>query len=418
MMKIQLQIALLALLESAVHAASSGVNVPQTSAADYIFSRPVLTNHIKGVLVDTTDAYRVIRSEDVDWIKEAWAEREAIRSGKLRGSRLFGAGAVVSRDDVLWDINGTDWLDADAPLLAGCRLIPGSRTTTNTVVQVSYTNGWTNAVSVITMPMTNGTSSVHTNSWRVNKLIPTTSVETNVHAWGAVDYCHGVDGVPFPAYSNVARLAWGYFNEAHTMFPNVKSIAYAREILRGTKRLADYGLNFAGEPPTISESMWDESPISATTNVFSGCNYNFHAEHAWATRERTAAFTASVPTRFESTLVTTGGANRVSVEAGYARCYFSYHLSGNNVTESQVSTNAVVRLGNATLDLSGTNALCRVSLDAHGLCSACASAAGVPSPPGGMTYRSGEGKSELWSFYVESLVLFYSITPSVKLPDW
>ena len=98
--------------------------------------------------------------------------------------------------------------------------------------------------------------------------------------------------------------------------------------------------------------------------------------------------------------------------------YFSYHLSGNNVTESQVSTNAVVRLGNATLDLSGTNALCRVSLDAHGLCSACASAAGVPSPPGGMTYRSGEGKSELWSFYVESLVLFYSITPSVKLPDW
>ncbi len=408
------QIALLALCWPRL--ASASINVPQMSAADYIFSQPVLTNHIRGVLVDTTNAYRVIRSEDADWLLEAYAERFAICAGGFSGSSP-GVGTVVGRDDTIFDLGGSEWLDPDAQLLNGARLVPTTRTTTNTYSQTTYTNGFSNAVSRITMPMTNGTVSVYTNRWIVTRRFPVESVTTNVHEWSGIDYCHAVEGVPFPAYSNVYALSWGYFNETYAMFPSVKSIAHAREILRGTKRLADDDCLWTNDTLTITKLLYGDSPPIVSTN-FGNASYDFAAAHTYANITRTDPFTARVPTRFSSSLVTTGGANRVSVEAVFAKCDFShYHGTGYN-TGTYLGTNAIIRLGVASLDLSGTTACCLVSVDPLVICAACASVAGVNSPPTSDDYRSSEGTYETWHTDIDSIILFYSINPSVKLPDW
>lgn len=417
MMNRILQIALLALWGAAVPAASSGVTVPQASEADYIFTRPIHTNHIHGVLVDTTNAYRVIRSEDVDWLLEAFGERLAIWAGRVGGPST-GVGPRVQRSDMSMDLLGTGWLDADAPILDGTRLFPSSLSTTNTYAHTTYTNAWTNAFSVITMPMTNGTLSVHTNSWRVQKPFPVESVATNVYSWTFVDWCHGVGGVPFPVYSNATKEAWGAGSEAIYAFPTIKSIDYARDILRGTKRLADDGTWWTNTVRTITEFKSDAPSHYVDTNFWSSCIFNFAADSFSAEMTRTEPFTAAVRTRFSSNLVTTGGANRVSVEAVFAKCEFSYEHSSGHTTDTSVFTNAVVRLGNPSLDLSGTNACCRVPMDAHGICSACALAASVPSPPSSVEYRTSEDTGAYWSFSVDRLILFYAITPSVKLPDW
>lgn len=417
MMKRQLQIALLALWGAAVPAASLGVDVLQTTAADYIFSRPVHTNHIKGVLVDTTHAYRVIRSEDLDWLLEAWAERNAIHAGSFTNRGPVGVGPVVKKRDAVFDINGSAWLDSDAPLLTGARLVPTTRTTTNTYSQTTYTNGFSNAVSRITMPMTNGTVSVYTNRWAVGKIFPVESVTTNVHEWSYIDYCHAVEGVPFPAYSNAYALSWGYFNETYAMFPSVKSIAHAREILRGTKRLADDDCFWTNETLTITKLLYGDSPPIVSTN-FGGAVYNFNSSHTYANITRTYPFTAHVPTRFSSSLVTIGGANRVSVEAVFAQCYFSHSFAIGNNTGTYLATNAVVRIGESSLDLSGRNACCLVSVNPQAICAACANLAGVNTPPTSDDYRSSEGTYEEWHSYIDKLILFYSINPSVKLPDW
>ncbi len=417
-MKRLVQIALLAPLCAAVPAASFGVNVPQTSASDYIFTVPRLTNHIHGVLVDTTNHYGVIRSEDVDWLLEAWAERSRIWSGRV-GRPLAGAGPVVSRDDVIFSLEGYDWLDADAPLLPFVRLFGGYQTTTNTYAQTSYTNGWTNALSTISMPMTNGVVSVFTNSWRQQKLFPVTSVMTNVHVWDDVDYCHGLDGVPFPAYSNVNLLSWGYFGETFSQFPTVGSIAHAREILRGTRRLADKDMFFTNETYTVSDERYRSSGSTMTiTNVVGGCRYVFRAGHDLSSRTRMPPFTADVATRFSARLITTGNVNRVAVEAAYATGSFTYsRLRGNNV-EQLLNTNAVVRLENPVLDISGEEAFCRVRIDAEELCAMCAAAAGCEWPPESINYYTSDGVSTYWRFNVDDFTIIYSVSPSVKLPDW
>lgn len=418
MMNRLLQIAILALAWPQLVAPASAVSVPQTSVSDYIFSRPVLTNHIRGVVVDTANPYRVIRSEDVDWLREAFAERIAISTGRI-GRPSTGVGARVRKADIQMALNETGWLDADAPLLSGTRLVPASLTTTNTYAQTTYTNAWTNALSLITMPMTNGTVSVHTNSWRVQKRVPVESVATNVHGWTCVDFCHGVDGVPFPVYSNATKNVWGYGRESIYDLPTITSIDYARDILRGTKRLADDVVaTWTNSVRAIYEWQSDAPSYDVDTNIVGTCTFHFNAGSYSAEMERTEPFTAVVPTRFSSSLVTTGGANRVSIEAVFARCHFSYiHFSGSD-TDTHINTDAVVRLGESTLDLSGTKAFCRVPMSAYGICSACASAASVPSPPSSVEYRTSEDTGAVWDFSLIHLILFYSITPSVKLPDW
>ncbi len=400
-----LQIVLLGLVTGP--ASLSAVDVPQTSAADYIFSTPRLTNHIHGVLIDATNSYGVIRSEDIDWIIEALSERQSLVFGRI--GNLTGVGPVVRRLDMPDVSMRGAWLDGDAPLLSGIRFYRSGQVFTNISTQATYTNGVTNAFSVITMPLTNGTVSVFTNSWSIGGTsyqaggwrFPATITVTNVYTCNNVDYCHGVEGVPFPERTNAApsKLEWLTGMLCH--IPSAKYVTSVRESLRDTVRLADDTGYFTNNAPYIIDEFADGGYYT-DYNVDVGYNFDLDSHEF----RRNPASTAYIPTRFDSSLAT----NRVAIEALYAYGTFSYSDVGNNFNNS-----FMMRLSTPILDLSTEKAVCRIFLDPHAICSACASAAGVPEPPSSL--NSGIG-TQAWHSNVESFVVFYRITPSVRLPSW
>ena len=422
MMKRMIQIALLALCGAAVPAAAWGVTVPQTSIADYVFTSPRLTNHIHGVLIDTTNAYGVIRSEDIDWLREAFRERECILLGRMpvKNRITLGVGPNVKSTDRPLSVLSTSWLDGGAQLLANCRLY-WVEAFTNIYEQASYTNGVTNAFSVVTMPMTNGTTSVFTNKWHANTLVPITIVVTNITSTTSgsadIDLCHGLYGEPFPIYSNATKLAWWDVNS--TRIPTVRYLTDAHEALRGTVRLADYSQSFTNITCTVEEEEYDYSEEHTyyrpgPTNFASVAIYKFtsvtQGVFRSSSRSLTHPFTADVTTRFDSAIAT----NRVSVEAAYAHCWFDYNTyPGNGVTKM-----AVVRLANPSLDLTGEKVYCRIPIDTHELCATCAHAAGAPPPPPSLSYRTSSFNSEVWYLSIDRITIFYRITPATKLPDW
>ena len=392
------------------------VTVPQRSAADYIFTIPALTNHIRGVVVDvdSTNAYRVIRSEDADWIREALAERNAILSGRV-SSTSNNVGPIVKRGDVPaapgFPADSYSWLDGAAPLLDGVRIREELPQTTNIYTQISFTNGYTNAVSYITMPMTNGVLSVFTNSWSQARYCPVTNTVTNVCQWTHLDLCHGVDGVPFPAYSNNTRFAQLTGSEPWVRFPSLRAIANAREVLRGTVRLADVDYVATNQVTRFRLYQYDDRPVQ-THSVDGEAHYDLDAREDYATEYAVPAYTAMIPSRFDSSLVTTGGVRRVAVEAVYLYATYSFSTPPTNGT-------AIVRLPSALLVTSGELATVHVPVDLKAVCSTVAEAVGRSAvPAAGVSYRAPQGESRHWEIAAGSYIIIYRITPSVKLPDW
>lgn len=70
------------ILYSALAALSAfAASVPQNSADKYYFTVPLHPGGIKGVVMGDPPDYRVMRSEDIDWLNEAAAERRALITG-------------------------------------------------------------------------------------------------------------------------------------------------------------------------------------------------------------------------------------------------------------------------------------------------------------------------------------------------
>ena len=401
-------------LAFSVFHALHAVNVPQSSAADYIFTIPMLTNHIRGVVidVDSTNAYRVIRSEDADWVREALAERNAILAGSVNATSN-NVGPIVRRGDIPNGLafSGNSWLDGGAPLLDGVRLYDDFPQTTNVYAHVTYTNGYTNAVSYITQPMTNGTVSVFTNSWSQARFYPVTNTVTNVHQWVSLDLCHGVDGVPFPAYSNNTRFAQLTGSEPWARFPSLRTIANAREVLRGTVRLADVDFSATNEATRVLLQQYDNLPVT-TNSAYGTPEYELSAWDIRGEEYHVPQYTARIPTRFDSSLVTTGGVIRVSIAAVYMKVYYSFAPPVTNGS-------AMVRLTRAWMDLSGEKLVVCVPIDLKSICSTVAVAAGYPAvPEAGVSYRAPSDTTRHWQLSVASYTIVYRISPSTKLPDW
>ena len=430
---------LLAVCAAALCLPARGAGVP-SSVADYIFTVPRLTNHIRGVVITSTNAYRVIRSEDVDWLREAFAERWSIRAGRVPSSPWAGVGARMGDGDkeetgAFWNglPRGSDegWLDPDTPLHTGARVYDYGEKVTNTYVLVAYTNAATNAFSTIEMPRTNGTVCVYTNLYRVEWMAPYNQVMTNVHDMTPLDYCRAGDGV-FGGYTNTPIHAFGYPSPYGMRTPSIGEITNAWAALRGTKRLADVGYYSITNSPVIFDEYANnfdpDVPRHQGTNdvQFGVRGYKLSAacqtNGFWQTSAKyNPPFTAYIPTRFDSSLVTTGGANRVSAEAAFASFHFSYFFSDvrNPDNDRSVQKEAVVRLPSPTLDISGTNALAVVRVDPKALCSAAATAAGCPAvPSAGVMYSAPNGEYHHWQTESHEFIIIYSITPSVKLPDW
>lgn len=421
----------------ALAATAGAATVPQRSAADYVFVTPVLTNHIRGVVIDVTNAYGVIRSEDVDWFREAMYERISLKSGHIaRGS---GVGAPVKRGDlplgILSDFwngfpRGTDdgWLDPSAPIHDGVRLYgydAAPVTNVYTRARASIVGTVTNAVSVITMPMTNGTTSVYTNQWSARFDPIVNETVTNVHAWTSLDYCLPAGAGIFGGLTNTPygdRAAYTGIGHA----PTIAALSNMCERLRGTKRLADVGYWPTNRLVTVSRERLGETVYPPSTNAYGSIVYalSTHTQtNGWSSSDETRSDPGLlyIYTRFDSALCTTGGASRVAVEALYADVHFTYSYSDdrNPASDIYISTNAVVRLADPVLDLTGPCARVTVSYDAKAVCSAVASASGLPAvPSSGVAYVPENGISLGWSVAEPVFNIIYSVTPYAKLPDW
>ena len=500
--------------------------VTPNAASNYLFSTPLRPAHIKGLVMGSPPAYYVPRSEDIDWIEEAAAEREALRSGGFPSSEntvlrpefgkwdlaatnrfyrwvtavdaagvtnvvvgyhlvtnspasLFNR-AVIDRENLntrvgmaagdLWNPIGSmeyryGYLSTNATLTLGAKLCKEG-IYTNIYSVAGYTNVWTNATSTISMPMTNGTVSVHTNTWTATKHFPTTFTITNVCAILPFDACHSGDG-PFPGYTNAPPL--------NSLFPSAP-VAFSNDYaaLRGAVRLADslrtptnapakriYSLKERGVQYTneiyssyaaITPTPWTNNYTRTYTNLneASWCDYVFRREHqVWdvtvnyytepdeygntniestvvsefsifSEENRAPGDTAVFKTRFTSSLVTTGRTMRVEAEAMYAAVefqYSNYHIT-NSEDRVEIRTNVVVRLAGPVLDVSETNATVKVSIDERAICVAAAQAAGAPAPPSSLDGDPGEGRGESWNCDRTGYYIFYRTHPSSKLDGW
>lgn len=235
------------------------VDVPLRSYEDYRYSRPNLISNIVGKVIGDPPDYHIPRSEDVAWLREAWAERVAIAGGEPFGDSWTGnlpVAVMEVTDTGIWPMSNTNRFSrwetgifqingkVVTNIIAGTYVVTNegggvdspyiekvdpkcnlqvdlvANTNQNEKGYLSLSNDlyvseakawrfftgddvneplivtniydrtvwfdvWTNATSFVTMHMTNGTTSVYTNSWRV--YAPTSAVErteiisTNLH---------------------------------------------------------------------------------------------------------------------------------------------------------------------------------------------------------------------------------------------
>lgn len=225
------------------------VQVPQDSADKYYFTTPNVPTNITGnVIGDGEPSYSVLRSEDIAWLHEAYAERVGLLRGMpaaatnvtvliveygkwpLSATNRFVkwitkaekvGESIVTNIVVGWTetvtnslggvdsapvksvdpksgIDGVETLPNWEDRLGGYLTISNNayvehafcfekgdprykfRETTNYTFEVRAVDAWSNCVTTIEMAMTNGTTSVHTNSWTVYAPTNVTVAVTNI----------------------------------------------------------------------------------------------------------------------------------------------------------------------------------------------------------------------------------------------
>lgn len=412
-------------------------DVTPAAATNYYFSAPLYPSHIRGEVMGDPPAYRTVRSEDADWLFEAFQERFALRTGSLlsalpvlsssaRDQEVYQAFSTVFIANVLDNSACAPryYLDATAPTTGTARVAfdwNSPPALTNIYTATSYTNAITNAFSVISMPMTNGTVNVYTNQWQFTYPDLSSQTVTNVRSAACLDYCHAGDGM-FPGYTN-------YIDNAVTPQIAFRPGSFARTYaaLRGAVRLAEQAATTNLAPPVVTYShvIYPGSQYESeyyTTNATArvGAEYSISGlqdSNGTEVYERsTAAYYALAPSRFDSDLVTTGGVVRVTIDAAYAVCEFLYQ----NASGTAIDKAIVVPVGDPEL-LTGyhPSALVRVALDARALVVACASAAGVSAPPASAPgYAPAMGENSYWSVSCSDLVIIYRTHPTSKFDAW
>lgn len=493
------------LLSAALSAAAASVT--PSSASDYIFTTPLFPDSIRGEVMGDPPAYFDPRGEDIDWLFEAFMERHALINGRMwdplthtkpsfgewplsdtnnfyRWSTAVNASGTtnivvgynlvtnaprfsIGSQDVkrAYELFGEEffWQNklgyqtgefsgyrnyylGDAPLLVAPRVAhdyydspmftnvnPSIRTTLQTVTNVSY----------IVMPMTNGTSSVFTNSWTASVAHLVTNSVTNVVAATPLDYCHTGNGA-FPGFPNDFLTPGPDYNH----LDGDLSIMY--DALRASVRLAD-----SGSHTNILEYVYYSCVKSAdkygatintytTTNTSSTLQYSIGGysrySYEWNQEEETydlyygfsVSMSQTLPgnaiviTRFKSDVVTTGGFHRVAIDAAFAWVEFTYTKNVDHAppphhdftNEVYIANMVVVPLvSGATLDLDGPDALASVYLDMQGVANLAAAASGAPQPPGS-NYEPPDNEEHYWNAELKGIVLIYKITPSTKFNGW
>ena len=348
----------------------------------------------------------------------------------------------VAASDYRWG-----YLDPDVSIITNARILAAGvlPSSTNVYMVAGYTNAVTNSTSTILMPMTNGTVSVHENRWTAYRSYLALTAVTNVASLSPLDYCHIGEGA-FPGFTNAPPLA----GVQHV--PVALSNSYVS--LRGTTRLADPTLSPTNGPPASVDSYYYMGVLErSSTNAppsFVGYteSYSVGGEHynvLWDYDEETGTpvyewFHTSeehhaapvqhgltLPSRFISDVVTTGGVQRVTVEAAFALLSFQYSLDYRNeetdVYEqvADISKRVVVPIAAPEiLDATdATTAHLTLTVDARSLLAAAAIASGAPPPPqSAAAFTPAQGYSEYWSADWASFILIYRTHPTSKFADW
>ena len=340
-----------------------------------------------------------------------------------------------------------DFLDPDVDLITSARAFELSALPPYTnIYKVAYCTDTepttiTNGFSVIEMPMTNGTVSVHTNKWSAYKNELRHYMSTGVVDLAAIDFCHVGDG-PFPGYTNAPPLPSSSY-----AFPAALSNSYVA--LRSAARLADWTLSAY---PTNSSAFVEEDYYmgalsfshTSSNSYFRGryeiggsnekelsdYDENHNPVYEWVyrtseTRSIPRYQVVTVPTRFDSDLVTTGGARRVTVEAAFAIVDFSY-------TRDAISDDGTTRVADISKDVVvpvfsprdlvtkvGKTAYWESFVEPRELLDKAAAAAGAPAPPqNAASFVPAQGSGVYWHAEWTQFILIYRIHPTSKFTDW
>lgn len=476
-----------------------------SSPSNYLFSTPLWPAHIRGEVMGTPPAYRVPRSEDADWIVEAFGERAALYTGRMPypGTSIrptFGKwplsetnrfyrwatavdvsgvtnivvgynivtnhftsrvnlgtpriekiytkiGSALSDSIVLWNPTSASdsYLDPAEPLSDIARAAYQSDhapSFTNAYLYPTAEHVPTNSFSTIEMPMTNGTMSVYTNKWSETMRRPVYGVATNVSDARPLDYCHAGAG-QFPGYAGSMDSLYdlgfspGVFSNLYNSLRHATRLSDTTEITNGANGVSYTKSKYTdGSGSIITDTVTTNSFHSSPYYSFSADgtdDYGWNSERQdydvydryYVDQSATPAFETVSATRFKSDLVTTGNAERVTIEGAFAVVDFQYikeldvgvppyHEFETNVL---IDSFVVVPLANASLDLSGADVLARVNIDIEALAGSAAEATGAPSPPG-VSYTPANNERISWDVDCESIVLIYKIHPSSKLSSW
>ncbi len=448
------------------HCTSHAAVVTPASAADYLFSTPRRPAHIRGIVMGSPPAYYVPRSEDWDWLAEACEERDALALGHIPVTNVWSTALVpefglwglgetnrfyrwVTAVDAMGVTNvvvgynlvtnspaergpgvrirdrpdlpnmGSDyWLDGDVDLLSGTVSIPGRLglvTFTNFTHTLTYTNVVTNAYSLITMPMTNGTVSVHTNEWTAEISKPgEVLVATNIYTAVSEDFCQANPTGRFPrAFDGVPKLNANPFLSTQEVFSNY----YAR--IHRTVRLSEYcSIWITNEYYRVVEEYYDSDGQVYTNESPYDDYFTFHRYSNNVNVRRCAKPLGGViTTRFRSDLVTTGGVERVTIEAAYRVGTLFYYRGG--AAPTNLSATVISRVSFPEhLIVTGAYAQVSVTDDALAQATADFNAAGHGIPALPALSDTSPGLRESFYYLRPDYVIFYRIHPTSKFEDW
>lgn len=267
-----------------------------------------------------------------------------------------------------------------------------------------------NCVEVITMPMTNGTESVHTNTWYVSLPVEQTRVSTNVTMWSDLDLLF--DG---------REAKWDDSQPPAAMktFPLLSYVTNCYAFLSGKKWLVDRVPN----TNMVDREEFIYSPYSGTleTNIvyqsqsigLSRSGHVIYQGGGWYSLSVSKRGRLVFPTRFDWDVVHTGGVCRIKSAALYALVdVWADWNDGSSSTNVWGCYMAKVGTASKVAAPQGGKVCYEASLDGASIAFDGAAAIGAP------TYSTWDA----WMFdegsYGVSFYLVYELEPWASLPGW
>ena len=268
-----------------------------------------------------------------------------------------------------------------------------------------------NHIEVVTMPMTNGTVSVHTNSWSVALPWSTTSVGTNVASWSYFDLLF--DG---------GEARWDEAQKPSAMkpFARYSYVTNCYNFLSGKKWLVDQVSNTNKIEEDVYIYSWHGDTHYLETSYTTEATSVGIRREGWVlyqgggflSLEKSKSGRLIFPSRFKWDVVHTGGVCRIKEATLYALVSMTaYWRTGSSNTN--VWGGYMTKIGTATkVNAPGGNVCFETSLNGTEIALSGAAAIGAPTRQTWTEWGDDEGSYNLLFFLV------YELQPWASLPGW